>query len=71
MRTSLNGLGVVVTRPARQGRKLADLIQSAGGQAIEFPTLEIAAVHDPRPAQELVKKLGLGDWAIFISANAV
>lgn len=70
METNLNGLGVVVTRPARQGRMLADLIRSAGGQAIEFPTFEITAVPDTLHLQQLVKELGSGDWAIFISANA-
>ncbi|MDJ0956395.1 MAG: uroporphyrinogen-III synthase [Arenicellales bacterium] len=70
MQTNLNGLGVVVTRPARQGRKLADLIRSAGGQAIEFPTLKITAVTDTQRLRQLVKELRPGDWAIFISANA-
>ena len=70
MRTGLNSLCVVVTRPAGQGRELADLIRSAGGRAIEFPTLKIAAVPTTSDIQRRVKQLSKGDWAIFISANA-
>ena len=70
MQTNLNGLGVVVTRPARQGQKLADLIRSAGGLVIEFPTLDITAVPDTQLLRRLVKELHSGDWTIFISANA-
>ena len=70
MQTNLNGLGVVVTRPAHQGGKLADLIRSADGLVIEFPTLDITTVPDTQRLQQLVKELRSGDWAIFVSANA-
>lgn len=71
MRTALNGLGVVVTRPAQQGRELADLIRSAGGRPIEFPTLEIVAAANATHLQRQLTQLGKNDWAIFISVNAV
>ena len=70
MQTGLNGLGVVVTRPVHQGKKLAAQIRSAGGLVIEFPTLAITAVPDTQRPRRLVKEIGSGDWVIFISANA-
>lgn len=71
MHTSLARLVVIVTRPIGQAKELARLIQRSGGQAITFPTLEIAAVTDAASLEQQVKRLGSGDWAIFISANAV
>lgn len=67
----LNGMGVVVTRPAHQTRQLAQLISSAGGEAILFPVLEILDAADLRPLQALIARLDEFDVAIFISPNAV
>lgn len=67
----LNGMGVVVTRPAHQARQLAQLISSAGGEAILFPVLEILDAADLRPLQALIARLDEFDVAIFISPNAV
>lgn len=71
MRTELNGLVAVVTRPIVQARKLLRLIERAGGRAIGFPTLEIAGITDVAPLIEQAKQLSNGDWLVFISANAV
>lgn len=67
----LKGMGVVVTRPAHQARQLAQLISSAGGEAILFPVLEILDAEDLRPLQALIARLDEFDVAIFISPNAV
>ena len=67
----LQGMGVVVTRPAHQARTLAGLIEKAGGEAILFPVLEILDAPDLRPLQSLIARLDQFDVAIFISPNAV
>jgi uroporphyrinogen-III synthase len=66
----LQGLHVVVTRPAHQAQRLSDLIEDLGGQAIRFPVLEIAPKIDAEFLQ-LIEHLMDYDIALFISPNAV
>ncbi len=66
----LTGRGIVVTRPAHQAARLAELIRAAGGTPILFPAIEIAAVNDPRPLNALIDRLEQFDLAIFVSPNA-
>ncbi len=68
---SLNGLRVLVTRPAHQAQGLCDLIESAGGHALRFPLLEIAPPSKVQVVDALLGKLKDFDLAIFVSANAV
>ena len=65
----LNGLGVLVTRPAGQAEPLCRLVASAGGRAIVFPSLEIAAAADPERARARLSE----SWhlMVFTSRNAV
>lgn len=67
----LDNVGVVVTRPAHQAGKLAELIACAGGRAILFPSLEIFDAQDMGPLSGVVARLEQFDLAIFISPNAV
>lgn len=71
MMIDLNGLGVLVTRPAHQADALCRLIEQAGGRAIRFPVLAIAAPHDRQAALATVARLAHYDLAIFVSPNAV
>ncbi|MDP2902738.1 MAG: uroporphyrinogen-III synthase [Methylovulum sp.] len=67
----LNGIHVLVTRPAHQGENLSRLILQQGGIAIRLPTLEIRPVDD---AEKIKAKLAVMDtfqWLVFVSANAV
>lgn len=61
---SLQGKGVVVTRPSSLAQGLAQMIEAAGGQAFLFPAIEI----EPLPAAAPAGKV---DLAIFISPTAV
>lgn len=70
-RPELRGAGVLVTRPDHQADRLCALIEAAGGRAIRFPVLAIAASHDNAPALALIARLAQYDLAVFISANAV
>ncbi len=71
MQSHLSHLVAVVTRPADQAVELVHLIRQAGGRAVSFPTLEIAAITDTTLLERRVKQIGSGDWVIFVSANAV
>lgn len=67
----LEGMGIVVTRPAHQAGHLASLIAAAGGEPILFPVLEILECDDQEPVDALIARLEEFDLAIFISPNAV
>jgi uroporphyrinogen-III synthase len=70
-RSNLNGLGVLVTRPAHQAGPLCDRITAAGGRSVRFPLLTI---HDTGTAPQVCEHLQQLDTyavVIFISPNAV
>ncbi len=69
--TDLDGIVVMVTRPAHQARPLCDRIESRGGRVICFPVLEIVAAEPTALLKGLIERLGEFDLAIFVSANAV
>ncbi len=71
MTQRLNGLGVLITRPIVQAQKLAEKIRAANGEALVFPTIDIADVENTAPVNALLNQLENFDWAVFISANAV
>lgn len=63
----LDGIVVLVTRPAPQAANLMHLVRAAGGEPIAFPTLAIEPV-EPDPAQ--IEHLARSDTVLFVSANA-
>ena len=65
----LNGATVLVTRPAGQSAGLGRLVESAGGEAVVQPLLEIEAAQ-PGDAG-LSSTPGLFDMWVFVSRNAV
>jgi uroporphyrinogen-III synthase len=67
----LNGLRVLVTRPKPMGAMLCELINSADGKAIYFPTINICPPRDESICQRQLLKINLFDWLIFISPQAV
>ena len=68
---SLTGIGIAITRPADQAKKLAALITQAGGTPILFPLIEITPLADYSQFQAVISAIKDYDWAIFISSNAV
>jgi uroporphyrinogen-III synthase len=68
---TLNGAGVLVTRPARQAAALARKIATLGGRPLVFPAIVILPPADETPLREVQANLGRYDIAIFVSANAV
>lgn len=59
----LTGLSVLVTRPAPQAALLAASVRAQGGDALEFPAIEI------RPLEATIAEPH--DLVIFVSVNAV
>jgi len=67
----LQGVTVLVTRPAHQAEHLCQLIEAHGGVAIRFPLLTIKGPSNPQALDEIMGRLAEFDIAIFISPNAV
>ena len=67
---TLQGRGVVITRPAHQSDALAALIRERGGRPILFPAIEIRDVEDTSALDAIVGRLEDFDLAIFVSPNA-
>jgi uroporphyrinogen-III synthase len=66
----LDGVTIVVTRPAAQASRLLELARAAGAACVPYPTLQIEriALDDATRAQLHGRAW---DWAIFTSTNAV
>ena len=67
----LQGMSVLVTRPANQAEKLCELIEQAHGRPIRFPAMEIRDTNQPGLAKAQLGKAEQADLLIFISTNAV
>ena len=68
---SLAVIGIAITRPIDQAKKLAVLIAEAGGTPILFPLIEITPLDDYSQFETVISEINSYDWAIFISSNAV
>jgi uroporphyrinogen-III synthase len=66
----LDARSIVVTRPAHQAGRLAQLIAEAGGRALRYPAIAIEPV-DSAQLDAQIGQLASFDAAIFISRNAV
>ncbi|MCC7487275.1 MAG: uroporphyrinogen-III synthase [Burkholderiales bacterium] len=68
--TALAGRGVVITRPERQARGLAELVRAAGGTPILYPAIEIREARDMASLDAVIDRLDEFDLAVFVSRNA-
>jgi len=71
MEKTLNGLQVLVTRPDPAGSVLCEAIRTKGGEAIHLPTIAFAPPEDEARFEEAVEQLGVQDWLVFVSPQAV
>jgi uroporphyrinogen-III synthase len=71
MNNCLENLTVMVTRPNPAGEILCAYIDSHGGHAINFPTMEFSSVSDQSLFQASINTLSKQDWLIFISPQSV
>ncbi len=67
----LLGRTILVTRPRRQSRPLADALRRLGATVIEAPAIEIEPPPDFRPLDEAIGRLATYDWVVFTSVNGV
>jgi uroporphyrinogen-III synthase len=67
----LAGIGVAITRPVEQAKKLTQRINNAGGHVIPFPLIEIVALDDYTQFEQEIANIHDYDWILFISSNAV
>lgn len=68
---SLNGMRVLVTRPAPKGQILCGQLRAHGGRPIYFPTIEIFPPNDLPLFEKQISELQQYDWIIFTSPQAV
>jgi len=69
-RGPLAGVGVIVTRPARQAGPFAQKLGVMGARPIVFSTIAILPPHDAAALAAVHASLSHYDAAIFVSANA-
>jgi len=67
----LFGKRVIITRATRQASVLADKISALGGEAWEFPTIEIAPPLSFEQMDEAINRIETYQWIIFTSVNGV
>lgn len=68
---ALQGLGVVVTRPAHQATVFQQQLTQQGARVLAFPLIAVQACKDLRDANARLAHLADYNAAIFISSNAV
>ena len=68
---TLFGKRVLVTRSRSQASRLCGLLEQAGANAIELPTIEIGPLADHTELDATLEQLADYQWVIFASANAV
>ena len=67
----LSGRRIVVTRSREQAGELVDMLEECGAEAIQAPTIRIAAPEDVEALDRACREAGEYSWIVFTSANAV
>ncbi|KKM08728.1 HemD protein [Clostridiales bacterium PH28_bin88] len=70
-RKPLFGRRVVITRARTQAGEFAERIEALGGEAWEFPTIDIAPPTDFGPLDRAVQEVRQYNWIVFTSVNGV
>lgn len=65
------GKRIVITRARAQASILADKISDLGGEAIEFPSIQIRPLENLSPLYKALKDIRHYNWLLFTSVNAV
>jgi len=67
----LFGKKILVTRTKHQASVLSQKIEELGGEAMEFPTIEIVPNNNENELKEVFDRLNTYQWIIFTSVNGV
>jgi uroporphyrinogen-III synthase len=67
----LDGLRIVVTRPASKSGALVDRLRALGATVILAPSIVIADIEDDGAPAKLLRALRDYDWIVFTSASGV
>ena len=67
----LCGKRVLVTRSRSQASRLCTLLEQAGANAVELPTIQIVPLKDFSLLDATLEKISDYQWVIFASANSV
>ena len=67
----LSGKRVLITRSRTQASRLRTLLEQAGANAVELPTIQISPLEDFSELDATLDRLSGYGWVIFASANAV
>ena len=67
----LAGKRILITRARNQAESFAEKIRAWGGEPIEYPTIEILPLEDPRELDNALAHVTDYDWVVFTSANGV
>lgn len=67
----LFGKRIVVTRAREQASELKRLLEEAGAQVVQFPTIEIAPPESYQSLDAVIRGMGDYQWIIFTSTNGV
>ncbi|UVI33718.1 uroporphyrinogen-III C-methyltransferase [Paenibacillus spongiae] len=70
-RRPLFGTRVLVTRARAQSSELADQIEALGGEACEFPVIEMREPEDSAKLEAALTDAESYDWLMFTSVNGV
>jgi len=68
---ALEGIRVVVTRATDQAGDLVGMLEGAGAEVVEFPTIMTVPPADTAELDAAITGLGSFDYALFTSANAL
>jgi uroporphyrinogen-III synthase len=71
MSATLQGLGVVITRPTPAAQPLAAILEREGARTFIFPALSIEPMELSQASGDALAQLPECSLAIFVSANAV
>lgn len=67
----LFGKKIIVTRTRQQASALSRAIEDLGGEALEYPAIELTHPSQPERLLEALKRLRQFHWLIFTSVNGV
>ena len=70
-RTTLEGMRIIITRPAEQGAQTAEAVAAAGGVPVCLPMIRILPVEDLSACDAALREMTTTDGVVFTSVNGV